>query len=439
MRQIPLNARGDVPGFVVVAGDGWHHGVIGIVASRLKDRLKRPVAVIGWEGGTGKGSARSVAGLNLLQHMSLSRETFLKLGGHRGACGFSLSRQDPGELSERLSRDLPESLLAQHFVGTEVDALLEIAQLNSQAAQELASFEPYGHGFERPRFAVTAAVRGVKRMGAEKTHLSLTLDGSPFRAVAFNQADVSGMLEEQIYSEFVGELVLNQFQGRKTPQWHVEQFIGVSPSRSHWPEQTIFAKAPEDISGRVVYVVNTTQQQKRWADKLGAMAFYHYDSLGKWARTEELLQTTLQGAVVLNQWVPLPHLTNWADAIVWLSAPFCWQALASAGALLQEQTGKMWVDPELQKGSILRKAQRLSPGRQSLGSLWKAWESGRYPLLVGARILRELDLHPGNRPSARRQLTDSPSYRRAQRMLASVERDWQIPIKEWGSKTEEGL
>ncbi len=423
MRQIPVNGAGNVPGFVVVAGDGWHHGVVGIVASRLKDQLKRPAAVIGWEGDAGKGSARSVPGLNLLQHMALSREIFLKLGGHRGACGFSLARQDPGELSERLSRELPKELLAQQFIGAEVDAQLDISQLNAQAAEELASFEPYGHGFERPRFAVRASVQSVRRMGALQNHLAVTLEGSPFRAVAFNQGDVSWGLETQPDSEFIGELVLNQFQGRVTPQWHIDQFIGVAPGKIGWAEQTIFSNPPGDIGGRVVYIVNSTREQKAWARKLDAEAFYHYETLGSWARKEQYLQSVPQGAVVVNQWTAWPHLIKWADHVVWLTIPLCQAALSSAAALLQEPGGKMWLGPNARTDRVKQKARRLAPTRASLGRLWKAWESGRTPMLVGARVLRELDLHRGEKPSVRRQLASSPSFRRAQRLLACVERD----------------
>lgn len=433
LQQIPMDKKGNVPGFVVVAGDNWHHGVVGIVASRLKDRLKRPVAVIGWDGTSGKGSARSVPGLDLFGHLGKSRDAFLKLGGHRGACGFSLLRQDAQELSRKFSRDLPPEILAQQFVGGEVDAIVEAAALTPEVADQILGLEPYGHGFERPRLAVNGSIGEMRRMGSEKTHLSLTLAGSPFRAVAFSQAAVSESMEKDGFVEFVGELVLNQFQGRKTPQWHVEQFVGVSASRKQWRGSTRFSPAPDDLPGRVLYVVNSTREQKRWALKTHGRAWYHYWPYASWAGSEQASSLADGSPVVINQWAQWPHLANWADHIVWLTAPVSRDVLMAASAILKESSGIMWIDPELDPAGVLAKARRLTPTRETLARLWTAWEASQAPLVIGARVFRELGFRRGEKPAARRQLADSPSFERARHRLMAAERDWRRPAAEWDS------
>ncbi|PSR37682.1 MAG: single-stranded-DNA-specific exonuclease RecJ [Sulfobacillus thermosulfidooxidans] len=431
LNQVPLDGSGQVPGFVVVAGDHWHHGVIGIVASRLKDRLKRPVAVIGWDGETGKGSARSVEGLDLFQHLWKNRDVFLKLGGHRGACGFSLSKQDPYRLSQIFSEALPEDVVRQQFVGTAVDAVVDASELTPRAVEQLLALEPYGHHFERPRLAVHGVVDGWRTMGSDAAHLSLTLVNHPYRVVAFGQAQMAQTLVEDGPVEFIGSLMLNQFQGKKTAQWQVEEFVGVAAGRKSWRQAVRFEAVTKPLSGRVLYIVNSTREQKAWASQLGAQAWYHYWPDGAWVGHETAVQNQEMVAIVVNQWDRWPRLFHWADHIVWLTAPVHHMALRTASALLKEPAGVMWISPDMAPEPVIGKARRLYPTREKLARLWKAWERGQAPLLIGGRVFHELGFQRGCKPAERRALSFSPAYQRAQQHWRAIEQDWQKPLKDW--------
>ena len=423
-----------VPDFVVLAQDNWHHGVIGIVASRIKDMLRRPVAIIGWENGEGKGSARGMPGLHLLNHMARHRGRFIKLGGHRGACGFSLVKQDPYELSLRLSELMPADVLSQQYTATMVDSRINAQDVTPRMIEELRNLEPFGHGFERPRLAVTGRVASLRTMGSDHQHLALTLQDTPVRVVAFNHGFMGSSIESTASVEFVGEMLPNFYRGREEYQWRVEKWVGARAVPGEWMRRVTWEPAPEDLPGRIIYVVNNTRDQRRLSQETGAIAIDHHWDYGTRLIQEERLRTRPVARIVINQWGLWPSLDKWAHHIVWISAPAGDQCLVSAAALL-DMGGTMWIDPTLSAGRILNKAERLAPSRRSLALLWRAWQHNRKPLLCGQRIFEELELRPGARPLAtRRDLRDSPSYQRAQRRLQNVRASWQNPLHEWGRR-----
>ncbi len=434
LEQVAEYSRAELPPFVVLAQDNWHHGVVGIVASRIRELLKRPVAVIGWEQDEGKGSARGIQGLNLLKHMATHREMFLKLGGHPGACGFSLIKQDAYALSLTLSRSLPPQAREQRYAADMVDVRIRAEDLTPAILNELRNLEPFGHGFERPRFAVKGIARSWRTVGQNQQHLTLTLERSALRAVAFGQGRQSTGMESGNAVEFIGELMANFYQGRETYQWRIDKLLEIRAQRKDWRKLVRWEKPSQHIDGRVVYVVGTTRDQRHLAKELSAMCFDRHWDYGMKAAYEEMLRRSGTMSVIVNQWGIWPSLDGWAQHVIWLTAPLSHECVAMAASILEDK-GVMWIDPRESGDQVLRKAARLTPARDTLARWWRQGKLGRHPLIVGQRIFEELELDPRVGPHVRRQLSDSPSYERAHNRLDEIRSSWQYPLVRWNQET----
>ncbi len=172
----------------VLAGEGWHPGVVGIVASRIVERHHRPVVVVALEGEAGSGSARSIPGFDLLGALHASAEHLDRYGGHRAAAGMSIRRDRLDGFRRAIERHAEEVLLPEMLVPRErVDAIASGCELGLELAEELELLEPCGMGNPRPRLLVPGArLRDLRPMG-EGRHLRFVVGsgGNSARAVAF--------------------------------------------------------------------------------------------------------------------------------------------------------------------------------------------------------------------------------------------------------------
>jgi single-stranded-DNA-specific exonuclease len=155
------------PGFVVVDGvedEGWHRGVVGIVASKLRERVGRPVAVVArLAGGVATGSVRSVPAVHAVRALDSVADLLTRYGGHAAAAGFSLDVARLPELSARLAAWVEQSHDLEALAGEEpVDACVPGEAVTLGAVRALARLEPCGKGNEAPRFVVTGAIDGVR-------------------------------------------------------------------------------------------------------------------------------------------------------------------------------------------------------------------------------------------------------------------------------------
>jgi single-stranded-DNA-specific exonuclease len=179
----------------VVAGEGWHPGVIGIVAARLKERLHRPALVISIdEKGLAKGSGRSIAGVDLGAAILAASDKGLLLagGGHAMAAGVTLEARRIPELSAflraRLSADI-DAATATSLLS--IDAALGPRALDLRLHEALEAAGPYGQGWPAPRLA-SGPWRAMETRVVGENHLRLILagaDGARIKAIAFRQAE----------------------------------------------------------------------------------------------------------------------------------------------------------------------------------------------------------------------------------------------------------
>ena len=220
-------ARGDGP-LVWAAGEGWHPGVVGIVASRLKEAMGRPAVVIGFDGEVGKGSGRSVTGVDLgaAVHLLAAEGLIAKGGGHRMAAGLSLRRAQLEPAMARLA-----DLLARQGPGSDegtalrIDALLMPSAATPTLVTEIEAAGPYGAAAPAPRFAFADQAVHARRMG--EGHLRLNFGaGAKLEAVLFNAFDtpLGAALEQAGHRRFhlAGRLELNTWGGRTKVQLRLE-------------------------------------------------------------------------------------------------------------------------------------------------------------------------------------------------------------------------
>lgn len=224
-------ARGTDGPLVWAAGAGWHPGVVGIVAARLKEAFGRPAVVIGLEDGVGKGSARSVAGVDLgaaIQRVA-GEGLLMKGGGHAMAAGLTVAE---GALEPAMSR--LGALLARQGAGLcapeslALDGLVRCSGADIDLIEAVESAGPFGAGAPAPRFALAdCQIRDARRMG--DSHLRLRVadgTGPTLSVLAFGAFD--GPLGPALVDHagrsvhLAGRLEVNHWQGRSTPQLRLE-------------------------------------------------------------------------------------------------------------------------------------------------------------------------------------------------------------------------
>ncbi len=205
---------------LVVAGEGWHPGVIGIVASRLVERHHRPVIVISLDGeGGGRGSGRSIPGFDLLAGLEACSEHLVRFGGHRAAAGLELRAEDLDAFREAFAAHARSVLDPDALTRTErIDAMVGGASLGLDLAEELGRLAPFGMGNPGVRLLVPSArVRDVRTMGEGK-HARFSLHSGAHRAlgVAFGRSSL-GVSEEDRVDAAV-RLEVNHWNGAIEPR-----------------------------------------------------------------------------------------------------------------------------------------------------------------------------------------------------------------------------
>ena len=223
-------ARGLDGPLVWAAGEGWHPGVVGIVAARLKEATNRPAVVIGLDGDEGKGSGRSISGVDLgaSVHRLAAEGLLLRGGGHKMAAGLTVAR---GQLDAAMAR--LSDLLAKQGAGDagpadlRLDGLLMPQAATLQLVEQLDQAGPFGASAPAPRFAFADQVVTGRRIGENHLRVSFGDPGTPkLEAIAFGAFDgpLGPALENAGHQRFhlAGRLEINTYAGRSKPQLRLE-------------------------------------------------------------------------------------------------------------------------------------------------------------------------------------------------------------------------
>lgn len=182
---------------IVVANEGWHPGVVGIVASRIVDVYYRPTVVISLDRGKGKGSARGIQGFDVYAALKASSEPLASYGGHRMAGGLSLEKKDIGKFRDAFEAFASNALKGQELKRTlKIDAYAEPEEITMQCVESLARMEPHGIGNPEP-VVLTKAVEILQPQIVGEKHLRFKIAGpkGPIKAIAFGFAEHFSKLE----------------------------------------------------------------------------------------------------------------------------------------------------------------------------------------------------------------------------------------------------
>lgn len=198
---------------LIVSGEGWHNGVIGIVASRLVELYGKPAIVVSFEGDVGRASCRSVPGFNIHEALVSCSQYLERFGGHELAAGFTVKRENYDNLYTELNR-LANTASAPPTLKIRPDMRIKANEISLSTARELKSFEPFGNGNPSPLFYIPA-VQIISKTPVGNGHLRLTLncDGFEFAAVMFSAekkgfdfniydvVDIAACLEVNLYKD----------------------------------------------------------------------------------------------------------------------------------------------------------------------------------------------------------------------------------------------
>ncbi|MGI9082480.1 MAG: single-stranded-DNA-specific exonuclease RecJ [Thermoleophilaceae bacterium] len=470
---------------IVVAGEGWHPGVVGIVASRLVERHRRPCVVIALDGETGRGSARSISAYDVHEGIAASAQHLTRFGGHRMAAGLEIDRANIEAFREALALHAGDRLAPADLKPVQpVDAVVSAGALTLDLAEELDRLGPSGAGNPAPTLLVPAArIEHVTAMGEGGDHARFSLAGGAGRArgVAFRTSqaglaaagaephDVAVSLERNRWNGTVeARVVLRSLTPTRPGRLHdvappegfweeLEREMGADPAL-WWPEPA--AASP--------------------ADAPGARAVRDRRDEGMAALATDLLTS---GEPVLVVVADLERRRASLERMLAGVSPgglaaMAWEALAAQPALAEPYTHLLALDPPPVEAGVELAARASGTGmlhlawgkperaftlshwraqldlRPALAELWRALDGGRlegesldrvlrgagsYPRrgAVGGRLLRvlhELGLleyrapEPGSpascraRSGARTDLDRSQANRAYAARLAAVER-----------------
>ncbi len=212
---------------LVFSGEGWHRGVIGIVAQRVVDRYYRAALVIGVEDGVGVGSGRSIRGFHLLDALTQIADLFDRFGGHAQAAGFAMAANRIPQLEARFETYARAKLLPTDLEPTlRVDAEVRLGDMNLAMYEELAQLEPFGFGNPTPAFVARGArLLALPRVLKEK-HLKwrVTQGGTAFDALGWGMAERGAELRPADALDLAFALDENNYQGERTLQLIIKDF-----------------------------------------------------------------------------------------------------------------------------------------------------------------------------------------------------------------------
>ncbi|AFA48955.1 single-stranded-DNA-specific exonuclease RecJ [Acetobacterium woodii] len=209
---------------IIVVGENWHPGVIGIVASRIQEKYFNPVIVISVENNIGKASCRSVEGFSIFAALSSCSDCFTSFGGHDQAAGFSIKTENIKEMSVRVKAYGESVGIKKYLVKTySYDAIIDDAEITWELLNECARFEPCGIGNPGVQLVLNhPEIKSMGTMGKENNHLRLMLKND-IRGVGFGLGDFNEKFQELPKSvsntvKMLCRLDVNDYQGNKTLQ-----------------------------------------------------------------------------------------------------------------------------------------------------------------------------------------------------------------------------
>jgi len=252
-----------LPRVIVLSANHWHHGVIGIVASRLVERYYRPVFMIAEEGENAKGSARGISGYPVLEQLSTQAHLLAKFGGHRAAAGFSLATEDIERFREGLNEQaavFKETLFLEEL---KIDRQVSLEAVSGDLLHDLEKMAPFGYGNPGPILACKGiVVHSVSAVGKERSHIKFRFGSQGEQdGIAFRLGERLNELSQETRLDTAFSLDWNTFRGPEKVQLMIKDI----QAEANWRERpSVLEESPSDIGQEIA--VTLDEPELEWLD-----------------------------------------------------------------------------------------------------------------------------------------------------------------------------
>ncbi len=212
---------------IVLGSKGWHHGVIGIVSSKITENYFKPSILVSFEDGIAKGSGRSIPGFDLHDALCKCSEYLEKYGGHEMAVGLSLKEENFEKFKEKFEQIAKNSHIDEISRVIYIDGTLSLEDIKAETVKELQKLEPFGEGNKMPLFAYKDLRIHSIRALTDGKHLKLTLrdDNIIIDAIGFNMGSLVEDYKIGDKVDIVGVLEINNFNGKETVQMNLKDIM----------------------------------------------------------------------------------------------------------------------------------------------------------------------------------------------------------------------
>lgn len=212
---------------IVVGGDNWHHGVIGIVSSKITDLYFKPSILLCYDNELAKGSGRSIPGFDLHDALMKCQDTIEKFGGHSMAIGITIKKDNFDKFANELEQIAKDSKIDEIVPIINVDAKINLNEVSRETVESLKQLEPFGEGNKTPIFALKNLKVDSIRSLSEGKHIKMTLkDGnSVVNAIGFNLGYLADEYRIGDKIDVVGTLEINSFNGVDSLQINVKDVM----------------------------------------------------------------------------------------------------------------------------------------------------------------------------------------------------------------------
>lgn len=212
---------------IVLGGDNWYHGVIGIVASKITESFFKPTILIDFEDGEGKGSGRSIPGFDLHEALNYLSEHLEKFGGHAMAVGLTIKKEEFENFKSKFEEIAKIKNVKQIQPIIKIDSQITRKDFNFETIKEIKKLEPFGEKNERPKFLYKNLKINSIRALSEGKHLKLTLKDDNFMidAIGFNLGSLASEFLIGDKVDVVGTLEENNYNGMEKIQINIKDIM----------------------------------------------------------------------------------------------------------------------------------------------------------------------------------------------------------------------